>query len=109
MAGVFDDVGFYDIINNKTFTDALVYGLGSVYWRVKNGKIALEWVFIDELRVDDHDGMKKRPNTIHYSHMVPREELVAEHPDFEDASSMSGPSLPAVAGRKRRTARFLTQ
>jgi hypothetical protein len=82
--GVFSETNFFDKANNSVFRDAETYGLGAMHWRIRGKKLECEWVFIDELRVDDHDGMKKCPRTIHRAHLVQREQLIADHPDLED-------------------------
>lgn len=85
--GVFQENDFYHI-SDLVFRDAELYGTGCCLWSIKDDKVHCEWVPIIEMRVDNYDGMKKKPRSIHRAYMINKEELQAMYPD--DAEAIEG-------------------
>jgi hypothetical protein len=83
VGGIFQQNKFYEVADT-VFRDAELFGTGAVQWYVKNDKIVCDWVPTIELRVDDYDGMKHKPRSIHRVKMIAKEELIAEYPALAD-------------------------
>lgn len=75
----------YQMGNNKVFRDASVYGLGGLQFTLNKvtNKIEAEWIFIDELKIDQYDAQKGLPRSIHRCKMIQKELLLAMYPDKE--------------------------
>ena len=81
VTGIFQQNKFYEIADT-VFRDSEVYGTGAVHWMIRDDKVVCEWVPTIELRVDDYDGMKKKPRSMHRVKMVSKEELIARYPEL---------------------------
>jgi hypothetical protein len=68
------------------FRDACVVGTGflRVYADKDEGKIKSEWCHCDEIRIDELDGMKQKPRSMHRVHLVMRDMLLHQYPDHSD-------------------------
>ena len=90
VEGVFYDTNLYEEAM-RVFIDACVFGTGALKFYIKDGRIACERVFIDELRVDFVDGANGKPKQIHQVKYVNRDLLAELYPDHKasiyDASS----------------------
>lgn len=86
VQGCFQQAGFYNIANNKVFRDASVYGLGGCQWDInpQTKKLECEWVFVDELKIDQLDAQKGKPLSMHRCRTVQKERLISRYPDAED-------------------------
>ena len=96
--GIFQQMDFYDIANNKVFRDASVYGLGAVhfFYDEQKKRIDCEWVFIDELKIDLYDGAKDKPRSIHRCKMISKEMLINKFPDKEELIEAVNTAHPNV-------------
>jgi len=82
VQGIFQQTNFYDIINNQVLRDAAILGTGSIKWRItKDNKIACEWVFLDDIKVDKVDSFKKLPRSLFFCSLQQKEVLLEEFPD----------------------------
>ena len=83
VEGVFEMNKFYEK-SNDVFRDGGIYGTGFVHWFIDEGKIKSEWCFVDEIKVDDYDGMMKSPRSIHRVKIWNKEVLEAKFPEYKD-------------------------
>ncbi len=80
MAALFKEIKLYE--NSETvFRDACVLGTGYMRLYEEDKEIKSEWVFSDEIRVDELDGWKQKPRSMHRVNLVPRDELIMRYPD----------------------------
>lgn len=82
-AGVFDECHIYETMQ-KVFVDACIYGTGIVKLMPKDGRIKAERIFIEEMLIDDLEGMHDEPMQIHQRKYIPRDILLEMFPDFEE-------------------------
>lgn len=82
MSGLFKQAKVYDNAEN-VFRDACVLGTGFIKLFVEDSKIKSEWCPIDEIRVDDLDGLKQKPRSIHQVRLVARDMLLINYPEYE--------------------------
>ncbi len=88
VAGVFDtctDNGddIYGVMR-KVFLDAAITGTGAIKFYTDEGKIKVEWVFPDELVIDNIEGMRENPTQIHRRKFLPRDIVKYQFPEFEE-------------------------
>jgi hypothetical protein len=80
MTALFKEAKVY--VNCETvFRDAAVLGTGYLRVYEEDKKIKSEWVFSDEIRVDELDGWKQNPRSLHRVNLIPRDELMMRYPD----------------------------
>jgi len=65
------------------FRDAGIWGTGVIKIYEENDNIKAERVFLDEIKVDDSEGLFQTPRNLIQQKAVPRETLIAEFPEFE--------------------------
>ena len=80
MLGLFKQSGVYDNAE-LVFRDACVIGTGFLHIYVDDGEIKTSWCAADEVRIDELDGMKQKPRSMHRVHLVPRDLLILKYPD----------------------------
>ncbi len=85
MSGLMKEAEVYDNCE-LVFRDACVVGTGFLYIHIDEDdkQIKTEWCACDEIRIDELDGMKQKPRSIHRVTLVPRDRLILQHPDKED-------------------------
>lgn len=83
MEGVFDKMKIYTVMQ-KVFVDACIYGTGAVKIFEEDGELKAENLFIEELLIDDLEGMHEKPMQIHQRKYIPRDVLCAQFPEFEE-------------------------
>lgn len=90
ILGIFDDCGergsnVYQIMR-RVFLDAAIIGTGALkVWACEEDKkIKMEWIFPDELIIDNMEGMKEQPGQIHRRKFIPRDTLMHQFPEFEE-------------------------
>lgn len=91
VSGVFDsccDSGkdVYGVMR-KVFLDAAITGTGALHIYVEDNKIKCEWVFPDELIIDNIEGMRETPTQIHRRKLVPRDYVAFQYPEHSDEIS----------------------
>lgn len=86
VQGIFQQSNLYQMANNKVFRDASIYGLGGLQFQLNptTNVIECEWVFIDELKIDQYDAQKGKPLNMHRCKMIHKEKLVEMYPDKVD-------------------------
>lgn len=93
VGGVFDEAKVYEKAQS-VFRDACVYGTGALKLVENDGKICAENLFIEEILIDDLEGMHEAPLQIHQRKYRQRDELIAEFPEYEEeirgAESVAG-------------------
>ena len=83
--GIFQENHVYDIANNQVMLDALRYGTGGLRFYIgKDNKIKVKWIFIDDIKVDQTDGMKQKPRSLMFCTIELKENLLTEYPDKAD-------------------------
>lgn len=95
VEGVFDKMKIYTVCQ-RIFIDACIYGTGAVKLFEEDGELKAENLFIEELLIDDLEGMHEKPMQIHQRKYIPRDVLCAQFPDYEEeilaAQQVSGGS-----------------
>lgn len=80
IEGVFDKTHMYKIMQ-RVFQDACTYGTGALKLYEEDGEIKAEWVYIEEILVDDLEGMHQDPQQMHQRKYVPRDILASQFPE----------------------------
>lgn len=88
VEGVFYDTNVYSHAQTM-FTHACVFGTGVLKIFAENGRIQIEPVFIQELKIDDMDAAYGKPRQMHQVKYVSREVLLAQYPEHRDAILMA--------------------
>ena len=83
VSGVFDEANVYDRAQD-IFTDACIYGTGAIKLIAEDGKIRCENLFIEEILIDDLEGMHEAPLQIHQRKFRQRDELIALFPEYKE-------------------------
>ncbi len=83
IQGIFDNAKVYDKANNSVFRDGAIYGLGALLFRLcdETNLPECDWVFIDDIKIDRIDAMKKTPRSIHLCYVIQKELLETRYPD----------------------------
>lgn len=93
VEGVFDDIDIYHVAQ-RVFTDACIYGTGALKLYEDGDKLCAENLFIEEILIDDLEGMHESPGQIHQRKFYRRDEVLAMFPKFKEeiagAESVSG-------------------
>ena len=86
VQGVFQETDFYQKANNQVFRDGALYGIGAMMWKIDTHtkKPSCKWVFVDEIKIDRIDAMKKKPRSIHLCYLIQKECLEADYPDKQE-------------------------
>ena len=101
ISGVFDSCGvngndIYGVMK-RVFLDAAISGTGALKVYEDEGRIKVEWVFPDELVIDNIEGMREQPSQIHRRKFVPRDIVAYQFPEYEakirDASTVINHSV----------------
>lgn len=95
VEGIFDDMKVYAKAR-RMFTDACIYGTGAIKLFWEDGKLKAENLFIEELLIDDLEGMHEHPMQIHQRKYIPRDTLIGQFPKYAEeikaAQQVSGGS-----------------
>lgn len=83
LSGSFKASGVYENAE-LVFRDACVNGTGFLRIFEEDDKIKTEWCYADEIRIDELDGLKGKPRSMHRVFLVPRDQLVYEYPEYEN-------------------------
>jgi hypothetical protein len=83
ITGQFKEAEVYEN-SEMVFRDAEVLGTGYLQVLEEDGKIKTEWVFADEMRVDELDGWKQKPRSMHRVKLVPRDMLLLQYPEHQE-------------------------
>ncbi len=93
VEGVFDDAQLYPLAQ-RVFTDACIYGTGALKLYIDDNAICAEHLFIEEVLVDELEGMHECPGQIHQRKFRRRDEVLAMFPKFKEeimgAESVAG-------------------
>lgn len=93
--GMFQQMNIYEE-KQKSFTDAAVFGTGAVkfYKDTFKKKVCCERVIIEELLIDDAEGIYAKPQTLYQRRLVSKEVLKNIFPQkYHDAIDRSGTGL----------------
>lgn len=82
LDGVMKHSGFYSE-SELGFRDGAIYGDGYLLFFVEGDEIKAQCLKIDEVWIDQVDGMYNDPQEIHWEHPTPRKKLLALYPEFE--------------------------
>lgn len=82
MDGLFDEINAYEI-GTKAFIDSGVFGTGIVQVLAKDGKPAIERVYMEELTIDEADGIYGTPIQMHRTKFINKETLVKMFPKYK--------------------------
>lgn len=93
IEGLFYEQGIYEEAQ-KSFIDAGVMGTGALKFYIQNGRIRSERVLIDEIIVDDAEGMYQDPKTLYQVKYVNREILAGLFPKYKDKINSAESGLP---------------
>jgi hypothetical protein len=99
VSAVFTDNNLYQKAQ-RAFTDACVYGTGFIALNPnkETKKVEAEWVFIEEIKVDEIDSRNQQPTQMHRVRFMSKDKLIATYPKKADEilsanSGLSGASL----------------
>jgi hypothetical protein len=109
VQGVFQETNFYTKINNQVFRDGALYGLGAIKWKISKltGKPECQWVFVDDIKIDRVDAMKKEPRSIHLCSLMQKECLEAEFPDKQEEIDELATQHPDLLRSKETVVEFM--
>lgn len=82
VAGIFEQLNIYEI-GQKVFVDCAVFGTGCLKIYIDDENIKAERVLIDEIIVDDAEGMYADPQTIYQRKYYQKDALIAMFPEHE--------------------------
>lgn len=79
VEGVFDEAQIYKIMQ-RVFQDACIYGTGFIKLIADNeeNKIRAEWVYIEQILVDDLEGMEQLPQQFHQRRYMQKDVLIEQ-------------------------------
>lgn len=83
IEGSFDRMKIYQTAR-KIFLDACIYGTGAIKIFEQDGELQAENLFIEEILIDDLEGMHEKPTQIHQRKFIPRDIIAAQFPKFKD-------------------------
>lgn len=83
IEGIYDETDMYTVAQ-KVFLDACVYGTGALKLYIQDGKLKAENLFIEEILVDDIEGMHEQPTQLTQRKFVPRDLLVEQFPQHAE-------------------------
>lgn len=96
ILGVFESSGLY---KNKriAFRDAEVFGTGATKFFIEDGQVKTERAFIDEIFVDDAEGIYGSPQNMYQIRYIDREVLANMFPEYREyiMNAPSGISMDA--------------
>lgn len=109
MQGVFQYNELYDKANNSVCRDGMVYGLGGLRFEInkQTNMIDAEWIFIDELKIDRIDAMKKEPRSIHLCYLMQKEMLEQKFQDKQDIIDNLSTQHPEYFRSKETVVEFI--
>lgn len=81
VSGLFKQAKVYEN-SELVFRDASVIGTGYIKVLVDQGKIKTEWCAMDEIRVDEMDGIKQEPRSMHQVKLISRDMLMYKFPKY---------------------------
>lgn len=90
LDGLFDSIRVYEAAQ-KAFIAGCVFGDGVLHFYKDDGKVGCEHVLIDELTVDDTEGMYGSPRQLHRTKFISRDVLCEMFPDSKDLISQISP------------------
>lgn len=83
VQGLFKESKLYENAD-LVFRDAEIVGTGHLKIFEEDGRIKTEWCFQDEIRVDELDGIKQKPRSMHQTRLIPRDQLIDQFPEFAE-------------------------
>ena len=83
MSGLFKQAEVYQNAE-LVFRDACVLGTGYIKVLEDQGQIKTEWCAMDEIRVDELDGLKQKPRCMHQIKLISRDMLCYQFPEKAD-------------------------
>jgi len=81
LDGVMQSSGFYSGAED-VFRDACIYDGGAMLIWAPDGAIKAEPLKVDEVQIDQVDGMFNDPREVHWTHPEPRKKLLKRYPQF---------------------------
>jgi hypothetical protein len=82
MEGAFEAMHLYEH-KQRAFVDSGIFGTGEVKFYKEDGKVKCERILMDEIIVDDAEGMYGTPSQKHQTRFVSKDVLKAMFPDSE--------------------------
>jgi len=82
MDGQFDEMRIYEEFQ-KMFIDSCVFGTGFVKFYVKDSKVKCERVIVEEIIVEDGDGLYNNPSQLYQVKLVNKDYLKKQYPEFK--------------------------
>lgn len=83
VEGVFSETKMYQKMQ-KVFLDACIYGTGALKLYEEDNEIKADNLFIEEVLVDDLEGMHEKPTQILQRKFLPRDVLIGLFPDKKE-------------------------
>lgn len=92
VEGQFYACGFYDLAT-MGFKDSCIFGTGALKIFRDNGKIKVERVFIDELKMDENESIYGSPRQLHQKKLVHRDVLKQIFPKHAAKIDVAGQDM----------------
>lgn len=83
IEGVWDAAQAYPKAQ-RSFTDALIYGISGLYINSKFDKINVEYIMRDEIFVDELDGHDEKPRQLYLKRFMSRAKLIKQYPKHKE-------------------------
>lgn len=99
MDGAFEEACVYKHMQ-RGFTDAAIFGTGAVKFFKEDGKVKCERTIIDEILVDDADGIYGTPSQMHQTKYMSKDVLIDMFPDSADLITTCTSGLPVEVQSK---------
>lgn len=97
--GQFNSMGHYET-KQQSFVHSCVFGTGATKLYTAEGEVHSENSIIDEIVVDDAEGMYGKPRSIYQKRFVDREVLISMFPTKEALIKQSGIGVPTELDAK---------
>lgn len=101
--GVFSCTEFYSKAA-QAFLDSCIFGTGALKIYTSNGKIKVERVFIDEIKVDDTESFYSKPRQMHQEKYIQKDILKQMFPGNDAAIDASNDNGDRFANAQQSTA-----
>lgn len=84
IKGEFYRLKIYETCQLKVFKPGCIFGTGFLHVFQENGRVAIDWIPPNELKVDDDEAIYGRPRSAYRVKIVNKEVLVAQFPQYRD-------------------------
>jgi hypothetical protein len=98
----FEEMGLYEQ-KQKSFVDSGIFGTGETKFFIEDDKIKCERIIVDEVIVEDAEGIYGSPNQKHQTRLVNKELLKAVFPKFASRIQDAAGSIQGLSASQSKT------